>query len=357
MSYNQISERAKRVQQEAIVIDMLQGSSDMAMTWPKDELAYFKEAVDAGITAIHFTVPETSAIPELTDDFAAAVKQIVYLRKAVSGSEYVKIAYTTDDIESAKKEGKVALILQLQDAIPYERDLALIEFFHDLGVTVMEPAYYQQTYLCAGCGESVDHGLTDQGRKAIKEMNRLGILIDVSHVGDRSAMEIINLSAAPIAITHSTTSTLVELQRAKSDEVIKAACKKGGIIGHLMLSMFNERRDRMGLRPTLDDFVEIMDYLVELVGVDHVGLGTDTNPFETKGPSDRWYSLEEYGSMYLPHIPPPYEERYCKGWNSITDIIKVTEALLKHGYSDDNVKKLLGGNFLRLLKDVWSLKV
>ncbi len=352
MTTRDLSEKARRVHNEAIVIDMLQGPVGMSMTWLKDELDYFRQAADAGVTAIHFTIPETSAIPEVSDDFAAAVKQIVRFRKAVKDSPYAKLAHTAADIVSAKEEGKVAFILGLQDAIPYERDLDLIEFFHDLGVTVIEPAYYQQTYLCAGCGETVDHGLTDQGKRAIREINRVGMLIDISHVGDKSAMDIIELSADPVAITHSTTSTLVELQRARSDEVIKAACEKGAVIGQLVHAIFNERRERMGMRPTLDDYIEIVDYLVDLVGIDHVGVGTDATPFWSKKDYERWFSLDAYGSMFLPHRAPAFEQRYCEGWDGVSDMINITETLLRHGYSDNSAKKILGGNWLRVFGEV-----
>lgn len=352
MAAKVVSERARRVHDEAIVIDMEVGPIGMAMTWPKQDLAFFKQAVDAGVSAMQLTIPESSAIPEVTDDFAGAVKQIVRFRKAVKDSPYAKLARTAADIHDAKKEGKIGLLLGLQDAIPYERDLELIEFFHDLGVTVTQPAYFRQSYLCAGCAETVDNGLTDQGKKAVKEMNRVGMLIDVSHVGDKSAMDIIELSTAPIGITHSTPSTLVELSRARSDEVIKAACEKGGVIGQIVFRIFCERRGRLGVRPTLDDYVEIVDYLVGLVGIDHVGMATDATPFFEKKDYELWFSLGAYGSMFLPHQPAPFEERMCEGWDSVSDTINITEALLRHGYSDDDTKKVMGGNWLRLIGEV-----
>jgi len=300
--------------------------------------------LDAGVTAVNAT------IPYVTDDFPAAVKKVAKFYKAIEGVENAKIAFTATDIKSAKKEGKVAIIVGMQESKPFEEDLDLIIVFYKLGVRVIQLAYYLQNYLGAGCGEQVDHGLTDLGREAIKELNRLGILIDVSHCGDKTAMDAAEYSEQPIAITHATPATLVEMRRAKSDDTIKTITEKGGVIGQVGMQTFCEKRDKMNMRATLSDYVDIIDYLVDLVGIDHVGLGLDLTPFWTR----QGYNAFGKGFAFLthPHKRPPLEERYVEGLNGISDAIRITEELLTHGYTDDDVRKIIGDNWLRLLTKV-----
>lgn len=218
----------------------------------------------------------------------------------------------------------------------------------------MMPAYYRQNYLGAGCVEQVDHGLTDLGREAVEEWNRLGILIDVSHCGDKTAMDAARISKVPIAMTHTTPSTLVEMSRAKGDDSIKAVAEGGGVIGQVILSAFCEKRDKMGVRATLSDFVDLIDYLVNLAGTDHVGFGFDCLPFWTKTEWDSPEHMSLASGLVYPHKEPPFEQMYVEGFSTLSDIIKITEELVNRGYSDNDTKKILGGNWLRLLKEVWG---
>jgi len=347
MAIGEISKLTQRVRREAIVIQGLEVlvASEGNQSWTQTQIGYFKTLSDAGVTAINGTISHPS------DELSDAVKKISKFYRALEGTESAKIALTVSDIESAKKEGKVGVIMGMQGSIPFERDLDLIKVFYNLGVRVMQIAFYQQNYLGAGCAESVDHGLTDNGRVTVKELNKLGILIDVSHCGDQTAIDVAEASEVPIAITHSTPATLVDLPRAKSDRTIKAIAEDGGVIGQVMLDFFNERKDRMG-RPTLNDYIDNINYLVNLVGIDHVGLGFDLTPFWTKEVHDSFYVA--CPQIYSPHRFPIYEERYCKGFNGISNIIQVVEGLLRHGYSEDETKRILGGNWLRLFREVWK---
>jgi len=314
--------------------------------FPARDIGYFKTLIDAGVTAIQAT------ITHFADDLPVAITKIAQFYKLIEGTEN-KIALTIADIENAKKEGGVAIIAGMQDSIPYERNLDLIRVFHKLGIKVMQIAYYKQNYLGAGCVEQKDRGLTDRGREAIEELNRLGILIDVSHCGDKTAMDAAETSKAPISITHTTPATLVDIPRARADETIKAVAERGGVIGQVIWTPFCERKDKMGVRPSLSDFVDIIDHLVDLVGIDHVGLGLDLIPFFEQRDYDEF--MRNFGvSLIYPHKAPSFERKYVEGFHDISDMIKITEELLRHGYSDDEVKKILGGNWLRLLKEVWK---
>ncbi len=340
MVVKEISERAQRVHREAIVIDMLE------TVFPAMEIGYFKSLVDAGVTAIHVTVPY------VTDDLPVAIENIAKFYEAMESAKNAKVAYSAADIESAKKEGKVAIIAGMQDSIPFERNLDLIRTFDKLGIRVVQIAYSQQNYLGAGCGERIDHGLTDQGREAIKELNRLGILIDVSHCGDKTAMDAAEASEAPIAITHTTPAALVDLLRARTDETMKAVAERGGVIGQVIVNNFCTKKGKEGVRATLSDFADLIDHMVSVVGIDHVGFGTDFSPFWKKEGYDAWH--KKFDPILFPGKTFVFETRLIEGFTGVSDTIKITEELLSRGYSETETSKILGGNWLRLVKEVWG---
>lgn len=344
MPNKELSERVRGIQKKAIIIDMLE-----AWDGPIEEkdLGYFQTCVDAGITAVNFT------IPGVAEEFPTSIEQMAHFLKLMESVKCVKIVRTVADIESAKKEGKIAVIMGMQNSRPFERNLDLIRIFAMLGIKVADMAYSEQNYLGAGCVEPVDCGLTNRGKQAVKELNRLGILIDVSHSGNKTGMETAKASKSPIAITHATSSALVEMSRAKTEDTLKAVAENGGVIGQVIYRMFCERRDKMGVRPTMSDYVDFIDYLVNLVGIDHVGLGLDPTLFGTQEIHDEFW--EHHGrALVYPHEPPPFDELYVQGFDDIRDMPKVIEELFRHGYSDDEVTKIVGGNWIRLLKEVWK---
>ena len=343
MNIEELRKRSQRLHKEATIIDMLES------LYPARDVGYFSSLVDAGVAAVHAT------IPEVRSDLPTAIAEIAAFQKLMEATDVVKPVSQVSDIESAKREGKVAVIGGMQDSIPFERNLDLIRVFHKLGIRVVQLAYSRSNYLGAGCVESQDHGLTDRGREAIRELNRQGILIDVSHCGNRTSREAAEVSSVPIAITHATPSTLVEMPRAKTDDTLKAVAAKGGVVGQAMEYSFCEKRDRMGIPPTIADYVDIIEYLVHLVGIDHVGFGFDNAPFWKKEDYEEFFFISGLGdSLIYPHKSPPFEDFHLVGFNDMSDMIKITEEILRRGYSDDDARKILGENWLRLLKQVWK---
>jgi membrane dipeptidase len=341
MVAKEISEKARRVHQEAIIIDSLEA------LFPPRDVGYFPKAVEAGVSAIQCT------IPHITDDLVGAITKMAEFMKLVENEKKSLFVTSAADIEKAKREGKLGIIAGMQDAMPYERNLDLIRVFYELGFRAMQVAYFQQNYLGCGCVEKVDHGLTDRGREAIQEMNRLGILIDTSHCGDRTAREAAETSKGPIAITHTTPGGLVDIPRARSDETIKAVAKKGGVIGQVIWTAFCERKGKTDVRPTISDYVDMLEYVIKLVGVDHVGLGLDLVPFWTKEDYDPF--MKSHGTaLTYPHKPNPFGQHLVDGFNDISDTIRITEELVKRKYSDEDIKKILGGNWLKLFRQVWG---
>jgi len=353
MAVIEVSERAQRVHKEAIIIDALQYWFPLqtAETYRKE----IRKAIDAGITAIQMTLGYIDL------DLAPIVTTWAKFIKTFDAIEEAKLVFTAGDIESAKKEGKLAIVMGLQESRPYERDLDLLTIFYKLGLRVAQPAYFRQTLLASGCAEREDSGLTDRGLEAVEEFNRLGILIDVSHCSDRTAIEAAKASKTPIAVTHSSPHALVGMPRARSDEAIKAVAEKGGVFGQMFQRPFSERDTKIGVRPTLSEVIDLIDYTVKLVGVDHVGLGIDHNSFWFDDSLWRkWATGKESGGTALVHPYSPFypypQERYPAelGVDTNKTIIRITEELIRHGYSDEDTKKIMGGNWLRLFKEVWK---
>ena len=348
----EISDIAQRIHKEEIVIDALQYWHPLqtAETYRKE----IRKCIDSGITVVHLTVNS------IDQDLGAALSSWVKYLKLFQEIEEAKLVFTATDIENAKEEGKCGVILGTQAPKPYERDLDLITVFHKLGMRIAQLAYYRQTLLASGCAERVDSGLTDLGREAVEEFNRLGILIDVSHCGDKVAIDAAKASKYPIAITHSTPHGLVGMPRARSDEAIKAVAEKGGVMGQMFYRPWCERDGKMGVRPSLSEVIDLIDYTVKLVGVDHVGIGFDYNAFwlDTEQHLE-WLNSRESGGRQI--IYPfsadfPWEERYPAelGVDGNKNMIKITEELFRHDYSYEDVKKIMGGNWLRVFKEVWK---
>jgi membrane dipeptidase len=197
-----------------------------------------------------------------------------------------------------------------------------------------------------GCLERTDCGLSGFGLEVIEEINRLGILIDLSHVGYRTTMEAIEASKKPVAFTHANPRALCDHPRNKTDEQIKALVKKGGVIGANVYPPFLAA----GSKATMKDVIEVIDYLVKLAGIDHVAIGTDF----TEGQPDEYFAYMVTGrskkgpamKLELPIINP-------EGIRNAADFPNLTRALLGHGYSESDVKKIMGENWLRLFSEVW----
>ena len=332
-----ISHLVQTTHRQATIIDM------MEVTNPAIDPSYFKVLREAGISGVHFAVAH--------DDFNTTMARLSKLHKMVGQVEGVAIATSANDIVRAKQDGKVALIIGIQDGIPFEKDLDLLEVFHRLGVRIVQLAYSVQNYFGTGCFVKKDSGLTDLGYQAVKELNRLGILIDISHCGTQTAKDIMEASRDPVAFTHATPSALVEMgARAKSDELLKALAAKGGVVGQMIWSPFCEQRTKMGTWPTLDDFIALLMYMADVTSIDNVGLGLDVSPFFTKEFYASWAAHS--GGLMKPHATPSFEQKYVSGFRGVEDTIKITESLLSRGLSVESTIKVLGGNWLRLLERV-----
>lgn len=235
-----------------------------------------------------------------------------------------KISLVTNynQIKKVNRAGKIAAILSIEGGEALEGNLAVLRTLYKLGVRLLTLTWNQRNQIADGIGESrTGGGLTEFGLKVITEMNRLGILIDVSHLSEAGFWDVIKRSEAPIVASHSNCYTLCPHLRNLRDNQIKALADKRGVIGITFVPKFLTQENR---KPTIEDIIKHIDYLVEKVGVNYVGLGSDFD-----------------GTKNLP-----------LGLEGAHKIPNITATLINHGYRERDIKKILGENFLRVFKEV-----
>jgi len=264
--------------------------------------------------------------------------------------DYVIKGESIADIERAKATGRIAHIFALEAATMIENEVDRLDVLYGFGVRQMGIAYSEANTLGSGLKERGDGGLTYFGDRAVERMNKLGIAVDVSHSGDRTSLETIQRSTQPVFITHAGARTIWPTSRMKPDEVIKACAERGGVIGmeaapHTTLSKAHPLHS---LESVMDHFT----YCVELVGIEHVSFGPDTLFGDHVGLHNAFsgnLSLgEAHGAVEYQKVP------YVDGLeNPAEGFFNIIGWLVKHGYSDDEISAVVGGNTLRILKDVW----
>ena len=337
-----IEEDARRVYDEAVVIDGLNVSN-----W--DSPAVCKSLRAGGVTALNATVATWENFQETLDNIAA------WLPRFGECADVLTQVRTVDDILQAKKDGKVGVILGFQNASPLENHLNRLALFHALGVRIIQVTFHEGNLLGSGCYERNDYGLTNFGVDAVKEMNRLGILIDLSHVGIRTTMETIELSEKPVSVTHANSKPYHDVPRNKTEEAVKLLAERGGVVGVTCITSFL----RTGSDSTVEDYIDAIDDMVGRIGVDHVGIGTD---FTQDQPESFWrYINSQQGTSFplkaiLGRTPTSMADQryYPKGLETPDKLPGLAEALMKRGYTSTDVIKILGGNFLRLFREVWE---
>lgn len=319
-------ERAREIHARSIVINGLNVS--------KIDDDYFPKMRDGGVTGDHITVSfNRRNLSEVVKDLSR------WYSLVERNSKKILWASGTEDVRRAKETGKTAIIPGLQDTVTLEGDVDILRIYHKLGIRVIQLTYNDRNLVGDGCGERTNTGLSNLGFRVIKEMNRLGILVDLSHVGDATTSETIEVSKQPVAFTHANARTLCDNMRNKTDEQIKAIAEKGGVMGICAYSPMLSREPN----PTIDVFLDQLDYVVNLAGVDGVGIGLDL--------IEGWTKRELVLTKKWPHLYPSVS--LVSELNSISKIHNITRGLVSRSYSDREIKKILGGNFVRLMERVW----
>ena len=335
-----MSTDARKIYDEAIVIDGLSISN-----WESD--AVFRRLRAGNITAINATVATWENFLQTMAHLSA------WMRRFRERDDILQVKEMAD-IYAAKEQGKTGIILSFQNASPIENELDRLGLFLALGVRVIQLTYHETNLLGSGCWERTDGGLSNFGVDAVREMNRLGIVIDLSHVGPKTTMDAIEMSEQPVAITHANARSFCNHPRNKEEDALKLLAEKGGVVGATSYAHFLPK----GFDSTVEDFVDAIDDMVERVGIDHVAIGTDSTHDQ---PLEFWHYIGSQQGTKFPSTfadgSVPYTELSFqpKGIDSPAEFPNLAEALVNRGYSAEDITKLLGGNWMNLFERVWNV--
>ncbi|WP_240700119.1 dipeptidase [Sphingomonas gei] len=339
------SKRAIELVRSAVVIDML---APIKIDFEPE--FYAKPLSDtaaadfraSGITAIHHAIGigGPTAREQALSFFAIWGNYVARNSHVFTGVD--KFA----DILRAKKNGRVAVIMGLQNADHFLRP-ADVKSFYEIGQRCAQLTYNSQNRIGSGSTDRVDGGVSDFGAEIIKAMNDVGMLVDVSHSGDRTTLDAIAISTKPIAITHSNCRALIEHPRVKTDEAIKALAAKGGVMGITGVRNFVSKTDPT----TIVNYADHIDHVVKLVGIDHVGIGTDSD----------LYGYDDTSPEMNKMLRGAYKDSYAfrekidvDGFDHPLKMFDLADELIRRKYSDANIRAVLGGNFQRLLTATWG---
>jgi membrane dipeptidase len=312
---------------------------------PVPERKWFEEWRDAGLGCVNTTV----AVWENAGETMAILgKWRVVLDENM---DLVAPAASVAEIERIAASGRTAIVLGFQNTAPVEHNLDLFAAFRQLGVCVMQLTYNLQNYIGCGYWEAKDTGISSRfGRNAIEEMNRLGILIDLSHCGERTTLEAIEMSARPVAITHANPREYVGAPvygagRLKTTEAIEALAKKGGVLGLTP----NRNMTRNGAATTLEEFGDMVAWTVDRIGVDAVGIGTDYCPGHPKSVRTWWrfarWSRESAPAEQMKIAP---HEGWSEWMRNPSGVHNIAAELRRRNFAQQDIDKIMGGNFLRV---------
>lgn len=324
-------QHAAELHKQAVVIDGL-----IIANWGRE---LFEDMRRGGLTAANCTVSVWEGFQGTVDNIAT------FNRYFQEHADLIRPVRTTADILKAKEEGRTGVILGFQNAHAFEDKLGYVEIFKQLGVGIVQMAYNTQNLVGTGCYER-DGGLSGFGREVVAEMNRVGIMCDLSHVGAQTSKEVILESNKPVCYSHCLPAGLKDHPRNKSDEELRFIADHGGFVGVTMFAPFLKN----GINSTIDDYVEAIAYVMELVGEDSIGIGTDF----TQGHDQNFFEWLTHDKGYARRLTRFGEIINPEGIRTIGEFPNLTEALLRHGFSPRQVEKVMGGNWMRVLKDVWG---
>jgi len=302
----------------------------------------FKQWRASNLTAVHVTISYHEQFRETVSNFE---QWNSWFEKYPS---LIMPAFYAEDVETASKENKTAVIFGFQNPSPIEDDIGLVEILHRLGGRFMQLSYNNQSLLATGCYEENDPGITRMGKEVIKEMNRVGMVVDMSHSSERSTFEAIELSSRPIVISHANPSFWHPAKRNKSDEIIKELSNSNGMLG---FSLYPHHLNNSS-QCSLEDFCSMIARTADLIGIDHIGFGSDLCQDQPDSIVEwmrvgKWTKEIDYGegSASNPGFPDmPDWFRDNRDWHNII------EGLKKHGFSNDEINKIKGENWLSFFR-------
>ena len=299
---------------------------------------------EAGLDAVHATIV-------YHEDFDEHLNEIKRWEKMFKdNSDLIFLGKSFKDIEKANKENKTAIFFGFQNCSPIEDNIGLVEKVHELGCRFMQLTYNNQSLLATGCYEKVDSGVTNFGREVIKEMNRIGIVIDMSHSAEKSTLDAIEISEKPIAITHANPSFWHAAKRNKSSELLKTLNDNGGILG---LSLYPHHL-KNNTDCTLESFCEMVAKTAEIMDIKNIGIGSDlclNQPDKVVEwmRNGTWTKNKNFGegsknNSGFPRQPKWFED--ARGFKNLE------EGLKKIGFSNIEIEGILGNNWYNFYKTI-----
>lgn len=371
---DELEARARQLHADSIIIDMLywgplswRGYTPEMEAELREKYAVHQNALENTMDALHQPMrwamagkfPELKQIWQQSGITAASLQTQVgdpmkllesggYLNAVAAGLDWVRRVNTADDIVAAKAEGQLALFGQCQPTFPVSRDLRLLDYAHDLGLRILMLTYNHQDAVGAGGTEIHDAGLSAFGQRVVAYCNERGIIVDTAHCGMQTTLDACKYSTKPVIATHTTARGVFAHDRGKTDDVLKALASTGGVIGIVTVPFFMAPARTADLN-TWADHVE---YVAELVGVQHVGIGTD---WPMPGPM---FSLELVADFAQKNGFRGAEHQIddtgytLKGFDDYRDMVNLTRVLVARGWNDEDIKAVLGNNALRVFRDV-----
>ena len=317
-----------------IIIDGLQYNN-----WSED---IFRQMNEGGVSAVHVTIC-------YHEDFQEMVENVIaWNRLFEEYSDLIFQGRSSDDVLKGADEGRTAIIFGFQNCSPIEDNIGLVEICHQLGVRFMQLSYNNQSLLATGCYEEDDPGITRMGRQVISEMNRVGLVVDMSHSAARSTLEAIEISSRPIAITHANPLFWCDALRNKSDDVLNALAESGGILGFSMYPHHLKNKSAC----LLEEFCEMIARTAEMIGVERIGMGSDL----CQNQPDRvvewmrngtWSTDRDFGEGSAKSAGFPEQPEWFRDNRDFNNIFN---CLRRKGFSENEVKRIAGLNWLEFFE-------
>jgi len=308
----------------------------------------FRQMREGAVDAVHVTIAYHENFRETVLNMAQ------WNRWFEQYPDLICQARTGADVRQAKQDGRTAIIFGFQNPSPIEDDIGLVEILHTLGARFMQLSYNNQSLLATGCYEAEDPGITRMGKQVIKEMNRVGLVIDMSHSADRSTIEAADISERPIAITHANPHSWHPALRNKKDDVIRAVTQNGGMIGFSLYP--HHLKDKSAC--TLASFCQMVADAADKFGVKHLGIGSDLCQDQPDTVVEwmrvgRWTKEIDYGegSASAPGFPP------MPDWfKDNRDFGNIEQGLAAAGFDATEVAAIMGENWLHFFDENFGAK-
>jgi microsomal dipeptidase-like Zn-dependent dipeptidase len=296
----------------------------------------FLEMQRGGVSALHVTVA-------YHENFRDTVDLLIgWNERFRRYSHLIAFAGSGEEIDAVIESGRTAILFGLQNPSAIEADIGLVQVLHQLGIRFMQLSYNNQSLLCTGWTEKEDTGLTNMGREVIREMNRVGMIVDMSHSAERSTFEAIDHSERPIVISHANPISWRNTARNKSDDLLKALAKRGGMLGFSLYPVHMEK----GSNTTVEDFARMAARTAELMGADRIGIGSDL--CQDQPPRIlAWMREGKWKHASPDEIPFPAQPAWFR---TNLDFGNVAQGLRGVGFSDREVDGILGRNWYDFLK-------